>query len=108
MRGTLFLFFDVIFYAIAIIFVPVLRVADRLFEKSVDWLLKHQQRWQKYWRFAPALSLAPGFVLNTDRCFVRFHRLLMRFCRRQSGHGESHSMRSGFGVNDSASLLMAS
>ncbi len=89
-KGISLLIIDVTVHAILIIVAPLLRVVDRLFVKSVDWLLSYQKPWQKYWRFAPALKLkAPGFALNTDRCFVRFHRLLMRFCRRQSGRSHA-------------------
>ena len=85
-KGIILLITDVVVHTILIIFAPVLRMADRLFVKSVDWLVRCQQRWQKCLAIAPALSLkAPGFALNTDRCFVRFHRLLMRFCHRQNG-----------------------
>lgn len=77
---------DTIVLVILSIATTVSRMADLLFVKSLDRLLKYQKPWQEFSRFAPALSLkVPGFALNTDRCFVRFHVLLMRFCRRQNG-----------------------
>lgn len=108
-KGICLLIIDVIVHTILIIFAPVLRAADRLFVKSVDWLLRYQQRWQKYCQFAPALKLkVPGLALNADRCFVRFYRLLMGSCRSQSGRCKSHAMQTGFTGNNSDKLLMAS
>lgn len=108
-KSICLLIINTIVHTILIIVAPLLRMADRLFVKSVGWLLKYQQRWQKYLAIAPSLSLkAPGFALNADRCFVRFHRLLMRFCRRQSGRCKSHAMRTGFAGNSSGQLILAS
>lgn len=109
MRRINILFSDVIIHALLSVFASALWVSDWLFVKSVDWLVRFQQRWQKCLAIAPAMSLkAPGFALNTDRCFVRFHRLLMRFCNRQNGNCEPHAMRTGFTGINSGPLLMAS
>ena len=109
MRTTTILFLHVVIGSVLSIFASALWLGDWLFVKSVDWLVRCEKYWQKYLAVAPALSLkVPGFALNTDRCFVRFHRLLMRFCNRQNGNREPHAMRTGFAGSNSGPLLMAS
>lgn len=109
MRTTTILFLRIVIGSVLSIFVRALRLVDWLLVQLVGWLVRCQKSWQKYLAVAPALSLkVPGFALNTDRCFVRFHRLLMRFCNRQNGNREPHTMRTGFAGGNSGPLLMAS
>lgn len=105
-RNVCLIIFDVIFYAIEIIFAPVLLACVRLFEKSVDWLLKHRKRLEKY--LAITLALRALMYAFISRCFVRFHRLLMRFCQRRVRDCESHAMQTGLGGCNSSQLLTSS